>query len=316
LKRSQYRVTAVKVLFVSSGKNGKPGQVVISQGESLKEAGIEVDYLLSGPGISGYLSAVPAVRRAWKSGRYDLVHAHYSLSAFVASLAGRFPLVVSLMGSDVHMSPVVRGLSRVFYRLRWNTTVVKSQKMKDKLGLQAAEVIPNGVDIRLFRPADRADARAHIGYAPARKMVLFGSSAERREKNPALAEKAMELLGDPKADLIFLSGIPHDEVPSYLNAADLLLLTSKWEGSPNVVKEAMACNCPVVSTDVGDVRWLAGGAEGCFISSHEPENVAENIRAALSLKGRSTGRERIISLGLDSGSVAKKLREVYERVIA
>jgi len=78
----------------------------------------------------------------------------------------------------------------------------------------------------------------------------------------------------------------------------------------------MACNCPVVSTDVGDVRWLAGGAEGCFISSDEPEDVAENIRAALSLKGRSAGRERIISLGLDSGSVAKKLKEIYERVIA
>jgi len=307
----------VKVLFVSSGRNKKAGPIVSGQGESLKEAGIEVDYLLAGPGLSGYLSAVPKIRRAWKRGGYDLVHAHYSLSAFAASLAGRFPLVVSLMGSDAFMSGgAMRLMIRVLCRYRWNATVVKSLQMKNKLRLPEAEVIPNGVDTALFRPLSRNDARDHIGYPASRRLVLFGTSADRPEKNPELARKAFTILNDPEADLRYLSGIPHEEVTWYLNAADVLLLTSKWEGSPNVVKEAMACNCPVVSTDTGDVKNIAGETGGCYVTSDDPEDVAAKLREALDLNDRSHGRERIMSLGLDSRSVAETIRSLYERVIS
>ena len=290
--------------------------IVSSQGESLKASGIEVDYLLAGPGLRGYLSAIPGIRRAWKRGGYDLVHAHYSLSAFAASLSGPFPLVVSLMGSDAYMSGPIRMMIRVLSRSRWNATIVKSLQMKNMLKLPEAEVIPNGVDTELFRPVSRDKARDHIGYDGSRRLVLFGSSADRTEKDPELAQRAFAILNDPGADLRFLSGIPHGEVPWYLNAADVLLLTSKREGSPNVVKEAMACNCPVVSTDTGDVRWLAGDTPGCYITSSDPADVAAKLRAALELRGRSGGRERILSLGLDSRAVAEKIRSIYERVVS
>ncbi len=306
----------MKVLFVSSGRNKKTGPIVSAQGESLREAGIEVDYLLAGPGLSGYLSAVPKIRRAWKSGSYDLVHAHYSLSAFAASMAGRFPMVVSLMGSDAFMAIPMRLMIRILYRYRWNATVVKSLQMKNKLRLPEAEIIPNGVDTALFRPIARKDAREHIGYPATRRLVLFGSSADRPEKNAELARKAFAILKDPGADLHYLTGLPHEEVPWYLNAADVLLLTSKWEGSPNVVKEAMACNCPVVSTDTGDVKSITGETGGCYVTSDDPEDVAAKLRVALDLKERSSGRERTMSLGLDSRSVAEKIRLLYERVIS
>jgi glycosyltransferase involved in cell wall biosynthesis len=306
----------VRVLFISGGRRKRVGPVVLSQGESLKEAGIEVDYLLAGPGPGGYLSAVPKIRRAWNRGGYDLVHAHYSLSAFAASVAGRFPLVVSLMGSDVFMSGVVRRLIAYFYRNRWSATIVKSDQMKEMLGLPGAEVIPNGVDTSLFRPLSMEEARKHISFDGSRRLVLFGSSPDRPEKNARLAEEAFALLDDPGAEFMHLSGVPHEEVPWYLNAADVVLLTSKWEGSPNVIKEAMACNCPVVSTDTGDVRSITGETEGCFITSDDASDVAAKIRQALDFNDRTTGRERIMDLGLDSHPVAVRIRTIYERVVS
>ncbi len=188
--------------------------------------------------------------------------------------------------------------------------------MKDRLRLPSAEVIPNGVDIKLFSPEPQLKARERIGSDPSRRLILFGSSADRREKNPQLAEKAFALLNHPGAELMYLADVKHDEVPDRLNAADVLLLTSRWEGSPNVIKEAMACNCPVVTTDVGDVRWLSEGVKGCFITSSDPGDIAAGIRDALACGQRSEGRERIISLGLDAGTVAMKIKSVYERVIA
>ncbi len=306
----------MRVLFVSSGRNGRPGTVVFSQGESLRAAGITVDYLLAGPRLSGYLAAIPKIRRAWRSGRYDLVHAHYSLSAFAASFSGGFPLVVSLMGSDVFMSGPMRLVIKILCRYRWGATIVKSEQMKEKLKIPESEVIPNGVDTGLFVPVSRVTAKEHIGFPVSRKMVLFGSSADRPEKNPDLAQRAFDILDDPTADFRYLSGIEHSEVLWHLNAADVLLLTSAWEGSPNVIKEAMACNCPVVSSDSGDVAMLTGGTEGCYIALHDAEDVAGKLREALDFSGRTRGRERILELGLDSGAVAGKIKAVYERVVS
>lgn len=99
------------------------------------------------------------------------------------------------------------------------------------------------------------------------------------------------------------------------NAADVVLLTSLWEGSPNAIKEAMACNCPVVSTDVGDVREVIGNTEGCYISSFEPRDVAKKIQMALDFSKRTNGKQSIIELGLDSKTVANKIINIYTKVI-
>ncbi len=101
----------------------------------------------------------------------------------------------------------------------------------------------------------------------------------------------------------------------YLNATDVLLLTSKWEGSPNVIKEAMACNCPIVSTNVGDVKWLLDGVEGCFITTNDPRDVADKINKALNFKSKTKGRDKLFRLGFDSEHIAKKIIKVYEELI-
>lgn len=307
-------LSAIRVLFVSSGKQGRPGNVVYNQGESLRKQGVELDYLLVRPGILGYLSAVPAIRQAWRTGRYDLVHAHYSLSALTASVAGRFPVVASLMGSDVFMSPLLRSATRIIARRRWIRTIVKTQQMKERMGIAGAEVIPNGVDLDLFRPVEKKVARDAIGYRGEGKLIIFLSEPGRPEKNFWLAESAVKLLGEKRAELRRIHGIKPEEVCMWMNAADLLLLTSKWEGSPNVIKEAMACNCPIVYTDAGDARQVIGKTAGCFLTTYRPEDAAAAIREALAFNARTDGRKRIMELKLDSVSVARSIISLYEGV--
>jgi glycosyltransferase involved in cell wall biosynthesis len=304
----------MKVLFVSSGRQGDTGYVVKNQGESLIRHGVDVVFFTAGPGILRYLKAVRVLRREFREGGYSLVHAHYSLCAFAATLAGCRPLVVSLMGSDTHHSAIISSVIRFLSHRRWGATIVKTAEMQTRMRLPEAAVIPNGVDTERFRPVDRHTARRELGLDPGKKLVLFVAGLNREEKRLWLAEEAVKRLHDDEVVLLHLHDTPNERVPLYLSAADLLLLTSSREGSVNVVKEAMACNCPVVSTDVGDVRWLLGSTEGCFITSSDPSDIAESIRSALDAGKRTGGRNRIEELGLDAGSVAERIIRLYKNV--
>lgn len=305
----------MKVLFVSSGRQGEVGYVVKNQGESLIRHGFEIVFFTAGPGIAGYLKAVPRLRREFRKGGFSLVHAHYSLSAFVATLAGCRPLVVSLMGSDTRHDPIVSSIIRFLSRRRWASTIVKTGEMQTGMNLPKAAVIPNGVDLDRFRPVDQITARKQLGLDPDKKLILFISGLNRGEKRIDLAREAVSRLQDDEVFLLHLHDTPNDQVPIYLNAADLLLLTSSREGSVNVVKEAMACNCPVVSTDVGDVRWVLGSTEGCFVTSSDPSDIAESIRRVLEAGRRTSGRSRIEEIGLDAGSVAGRIADIYRNVL-
>ncbi len=302
----------MKVLFVSSGRSGDVGHVVKNQGESLARHGIEVEYFTISPGFMGYCRAISRINQTVRKGNYDLVHAHYSLSAFAASLAGSFPMVVSLMGSDAAQNMFFRWLIRIFSRLRWSATIVKTDQMMRKLHLKGSYIIPNGVDTERFVPIEKEFARRELNLTSDKKTVLFIAGKNRPEKNFVLAKKALEWLHDPSVEILHLYDTPNSEIPYYLNSADLLLLTSYREGGVNVIKEAMACNCPIVSTDVGDVRRVISGTEGCYISGQDLASVAENIKKALAFGRRTNGRERIFELGLDSVSVAKKISEIYQ----
>ena len=304
----------MKVLFISSGRAGRPGDVVKNQGDSLIKSGVDIEYFLIEPGFWGYLIAIHKLRIKYNVGQYDLVNAHYSLCGFVAGLAGCKPLVVSLMGSDIYKSGFSRALIRFFIRNKWTETIVKTRQMKELLGIESVHTIPNGVDIERFRPITREIARQHIGYKSDRKLIIFIAVKDRSEKNLDLAMDAIRHL-DNTIDFKHIYNEPNPEIPYYLNAADVLLLTSTREGSVNVVKEALACNCPIVSTDVGDVKWVTEGVEGCFITSFEPEDVAQKIKTALDFGKKTDGRKRIIDLRLDSDNVARMIIALYEVLI-
>jgi len=120
---------------------------------------------------------------------------------------------------------------------------------------------------------------------------------------------------DGQIEFVTIIDIPHNSIVYYLNAADVLLMTLKYEGSPNIIKEAMACNCPIVSTDVGDVNWVMGETESCFITSFDPNDIVDKMKTALKFGNRTKGRDRLIDLGLDSDTIAKKIVTLYTSVL-
>ena len=312
----------MKTLFISSG-NSKNGisPIVKNQGISLEGRGVTVDYFtIQGKGLLGYLKNILPLRRHLKKHHYDIIHAHYSLTAFAATLAGCRPLVVSLMGSDIRLGFIFKKLTKLFAATRWHALIVKSEDMRHHLQLEDCHIIPNGIDTTHLISLDKGTSQQALSWNPEKKHLLFAANPSRQVKNYPLFSAATAALNFGDAvDCHALEDVPHQDIPAYFNAADVVVLTSLWEGSPNVIKEAMACNCPIVATDVGDIAWLFGDEPGHFLTSFEPDDVAEKIRQALEFAqvvGKTNGRQRIIQLGLDSQTVARRIVDVYRSVLS
>jgi len=303
----------MKVLFVSSG-NSKDGisPITLNQGESLKSQGVFIEYYtLKGKGIIGYFHNVLPLRKRLKKSKYDIVHAHYSLSSFVASLAGASPLIVSLMGSDVKASPFYKIFIKFFARNIWKVTIVKSNDMAESLGVKDAIVIPNGVDFNRFKPLDKIDCQKQLGWNYNKKHILFAANPDREEKNYKLAAGAITILNDSNIVVHFLKDVHNKEVALHYNAADVVLLTSLWEGSPNVIKEAMACNRPIVATDVGDIAEVISGVKGCYVCEFNEHDLAGKIHLALDFN-TTNGRNKIENLSADK--IADRIIKIYNNI--
>ncbi len=311
----------MKVLFIRSGNKGLD-PISTRQGNSLQKEGITVEFFeLIGKGVLGYLSNIKRLRRYIKSYNPDVLHSHYSFSGFLTSLTfTRVPKVVSLMGSDVQRPRKLLRIALWIFMFLWKSTIVKSEELYIKLGNKKALIIPNGIDFNSFYPINKTEACDHLSWSKEKKHILFAADPERPEKNFFLAESALALLNEKlhNFEIHYLSKISMENIVYYYNAADILLLTSTYEGSPNVIKEAMSCNCPIVATNVGDIKWIFGLTEGCYLTSFDTLDVYEKISEALIFSdkfNRTNGRERITQLGLDSGTIAKRLIEVYEKAI-
>ena len=188
--------------------------------------------------------------------------------------------------------------------------IVKSQRMKDKLKVKDSSVIPNGVDTDIFKPIDKRNAIEKLGWDKNKKHILFAANPLRKEKNFALAKKSF-LKIDINDDFLLqsLNNVSFDKMVYYYNAADVVLLTSIYEGSPNVIKEALSCNKPVVCTNVGDVESYFSNTEGCFISDHNVTDISNNLLLAASCDN-SNGRD-IIKNKLSNTRIAEKLHQLY-----
>jgi CelD/BcsL family acetyltransferase involved in cellulose biosynthesis len=175
----------------------------------------------------------------------------------------------------------------------------------------SAHVIPSGLDLKQFRPRPRDDARQGLGLAPDKRYVLFVGNPGHPRKRGDLARRAVELVSETlPAELLVLWHVPHDLIPTYMSACDALICTSLQEGSPNVVKEALACDLPVVSVAVGDVPDRLRGIEGCEVTVDDrPETLAAALERVLRRGGRVQGRQAVAAL--DEHLLTQRVIDIY-----
>lgn len=312
------------------------------QVDTLERKGIECDVLSIAPTLDDYRSmqgpyskyvlpdkqhslpyyflntlyAYPKVLQRIRRGEYDLVHANCGLTAPFALLQPERPVVQTFWGSDLMGDYLYGQYDHVctFCAKRFDAAIVRNEAMRRKLGTDA-HVIPAGVDMERFRPMPKETSCEAVGWSSERRHVLFPYEPRKERKNYPLAKAVVDRTNERVDDSVVLQtvhGVDHDRIPIYMNASDALILTSTLEGSPNTVKEALSCNLPVVSTDVGDVRERLRGVRPSAVAT-ETNDLVDGLVEVIEHGGRCNGREQIEPLSWDR--VGDRIIDVYEKVL-
>jgi teichuronic acid biosynthesis glycosyltransferase TuaC len=300
------------------------GSFILRQTEALRATGVEVDELRfsSRGNLINHVRAWRRMRRMLARVRYDVVHAQFGHVAPLALLQNCAPVLVTFRGEDLlgipdeHGRPTAKGalyvaLSRTVAELA-DAVVVVSRELGARLPRTDWQLIPSGVDLELFRPQARDEARRRLGWPLDRPIALFAAldPCDPRKRR-GLAEAAIALAAPSTGlELRVASGVPPTVMPFYMNASDLLLLTSVNEGSPNVVKEAMACNLPVVSVNVGDVGERLRDVQPSAVCAATPRALAAGVELVLADGRRSNGRASLTDVA--EPLLAEKLRSLVE----
>jgi glycosyltransferase involved in cell wall biosynthesis len=319
----------LRVLEVIPG-NGDGAAFVFARRQvaSLAQAGVKVRsfYLPRGWSPQLLFRQWMRLRREIREFRPALVHAHYgSLTALFCAAASTVPLIVTLQGSDLNdnpeANPIHIRLAHLFSHIacfRAKRVIVVSEQLRTRLfsHRRDAAVIPTGIDMRVFRPMAQGQARRVLGWPEGIPIVFFHSGGRPALKGAHIIEPAVraaeETLGPIR--LMDLNGnVPCELVPYWINAADCVALASISEGSPNVVKEALACNVPVVATDVGDVGERLRDVEPSQIVRRDVAEFKKALANILRQRRRSNGREKVGAL--DEPCIAQAVRAVYESAL-
>ncbi len=286
---------------------------------------------------TGYLWGPIRILRAARqlrsdAGEYDLVHAQFGSSAgFVTSFVPK-KKVLTLRGSDLagyeggHLGYRMHSLACRWMTRRalgsYSRVIVMSNRMKQQVeclrGCPPVDTLPSGIDLNKFTPTDRAEARRRLGEeGNAAPWILFSSVTRVNPiKRMPLASAAVELVRArlPDVELKFLTGQSPDTVPLWVNASNAVLLTSTHEGWPNIIKEALACNVPFVSTDVSDLKELVADEPTCAVADATPEALAEELLAVLGRQRPTTLRRHVECM--DADVIARRLVRLYEDVLS
>lgn len=280
-------------------------------------AEVDVEVIAGFKGRLAYLTSLPRIVRAVMTGRYEIVHYHFGLSAWSAPLLRLIcnaEIVVTLHGSDICGPAWMAFVTRIAVRFADAVIAVSDEiAARVRQRCRRVEVIPCGVDQDFFAAPERS------GTARPGGIIVFPSSPARPEKDYALFSDVLRRMRAllPELPLVeaCIDGLSRDEVRDLLLRADLLLMTSQREGSPQVVKKAMACALPVVSVNVGDVGRLLGGVDQCFVApNRDPEQIAREAAALVLRARRSNGPERLEALGYRASDTARRVMRLYETV--
>ena len=308
----------MKILIVSRYKVKIAGHIlpyVAEQCSAIKDAGCEVEvFLLKG----NYLKQWKSLRAKIWEWKPDVIHAHYGLTCLVANLVTRrVPVVSTYHGSDINLKSARRFSKVAIWLSAWNIFVsqrnVNLAKPKKRWSLIPCGInLPQPWSVLKDQLVEQLTLNQWVEgvLEKGKKHVLFAGAFDNAVKDPVLAKAAVALLDN--VQLLELNGYSRDQVNALMCNCDAFLMTSKTEGSPQVIKEAMACGCPIVSVDVGDVAERTSGLDGCYVvSSREPKDIAEALKKAIAFERKINGREKIVEDGLSNPQVAEKIINIY-----
>lgn len=290
---------------------------ILEQAHSLEELGVNCDFYLINRGFKGYLKAMKEIRNVSLTKKPDIVHAHYGICGFIANMQRKIPVVTTYHGSDLN-NRFIRffSLLSAYYSKR---NIVVSEELKGKLFKDDRNrVIPCSVNAGLFIPMDKKIARAKLGWKDNEVLVLFSKEFYNKVKNYALAKAAIDVYNQrkesgEKARLLEFINYTREQVLWLYNSVDCSIMTSHHEGSPQFIKEAMACNCPIVSVDVGDVKQVISGVDGCYLAERDPIDLAEKLADAIK-HGKTNGRSKVLQ-EFDSTIIASKIISIYNEIL-
>ncbi len=318
----------MKILLVHSG-NAVGGDssrytFVREQGEALQLLGCEVEYYaVVGKGMRGYLRNVKPLRKRIQEWQPDVVHAHFGLSGMVAILAAqkKVPVVITCHNGET-LTKYGNIITSLAIRCA-DYTICVAQHIYDKLYLKPEHycIQPCGVDLKDLPLVEKEIAMKEMGLSADKINILFGGSFSNTRKNAPLAKAALKRLEDERIsgleefNLIEMKGFNRHQVAMLFNACDMLLLPTKSEGSPQVLKEAMACNCPIVATDVADIAFLLQGVTNSYVTTFDAKDVADKIQRVITCGERTNGRKRIDELKLDNPQVAETILDIYKSIV-
>ena len=266
-------------------------------------------FFLSSKGVRGYLNQLKLLKLKIEEFHPDLIHAHYGLSGLFANLQRQVPVVTTYHGSDINDKKSM-AFSKISVLLSKHNVFVSSKLARKAKASRKCSIIPCGVTMDDYPYVDKVEARKLMGIDACDRIVLFSSAFANVVKNAPLAKAAVEQLDGVK--MIELKGYNRGQVNLLLHAADVALMTSFTEGSPQFIKEAMAAGCPIVSVDVGDVKDVVGDTEGCFIAERDPKDIAVKIESAIEFGKRTNGRSKIENYSNEV--VANKIVDIYKSI--
>lgn len=316
------RVLHITVNF-PTGQHPIFGIFVKEQVESLQREKVDCEVFFSNGkeqgGMRAHWLSIRRVRKLLNNRQYDIIHCHHSISGLILLLAGgafRNKCVLSYQ-NDPTREFGGKWLFRLLY-LFFDQVILKN--ISPYLNKKKVTYLPNGTNAEFFKPMNMDLCKEQLGFDKDRDYILYMDSNKgtRTQKRHDRYVEVLEIVKKeyPNIESVELSNTPREDIPLYMNACSLHLLTSDFEGSPNSVKECICCNTPVVSTDVGNVRDMIGDIPGCYVTKEKDvRELAEDVIQVLTSKEKFSGRELFLAKGYGIETVAKKIVNLYQSII-
>lgn len=278
------------------------------------ECNIDIFHIRGYESPLNYLKAIFKLRRILQKKKYDLIHAHYGLSGLVSIFQNKVPVVCTFHGGDVLYIKWQGIISRAIAPIiRHNIAV--SEKIREKLHTKRVSIIPCGIDFKFFKPIDKKVAKERLELDLKKKYILFPGNIEDKRKNYPLFKKVVNLLKkDFNVKQFILWGLSREEVLYALNSVDVVVFTSYSEGSVMVLKEALACNTPVISVGVGDAKKILQDMKGCYITSNDAHKLYKAVSKVLNKKGNSYSFRNKIK-HLSNKIIASRIVDIYHVIL-